>query len=154
MLTEQSESRARPVEERAAERRAISVPGRLTWRDAEGTSRFAIVRTRNVSDTGVLLECRSGNPIPLHRLVTFHVERSASERAQLPSALQRTGMSAAVYRVGPFQRATGAPDTYALRLLVKPDRRRGLAARTATLERAIRGSSVAYALPRPVPLPA
>ncbi len=139
------------TDERANQRRPVSVAGRLTWKDAQGATRCAVVQTRNVSENGVLVECLSGTPIPLHRLVSFHVDRSAAECPELPTALRRTSVPAVVYRVGPFLRATGAPDTYALRLLVKPDRRRGLAARTATLTQAVRRCSVVYsAAARPV----
>ncbi len=131
------------TDERAHPRRHVSVAGRLTWKDAQGATRCAVVQTRNVSENGVLVECLSGTPIPLHRLVSFHVDRSAAECPELPVALRRASVPAAVYRVGVFLRATGAPDTYALRLLVKPDRRRGLAARTATLTQAVRRCSVA-----------
>ncbi len=138
------------TDERTNQRRHVSVAGRLTWKDAQGATRCAVVQTRNVSEHGVLVACLSGPPIPLHRLVSFHVDRSAAACPELPTVLRRASVPAAVYRVGPFLRATGAPDTYALRLLVKPDRRRGLAARTATLTQAVRRCSVASAAARPV----
>ena len=134
----------RSADERASERRHVSVAGRLTWKDAQGMTRFAVVQTRNVSETGTLVECLSGTPIPLHRLVSLHIDRSAVNSPELPAPLRRASVPAAVYRVGPFLRATGAPDTYALRLLMKPDRRRGLAAQAATLRRAVRRCSFAY----------
>ncbi len=132
------------TDECANQRRHVSVGDRLTWKDAQGETRRAVVQTRNVSENGVLVECLSGTPIPLHRLVSFHVDRSTAECPELPVALQRASVPAAVYRVGVFLRATDAPDTYALRLLVKPDRRRGLAARTATLTQAVRRCPVVY----------
>jgi hypothetical protein len=88
--------------------------------------RFASVMTRNVSDEGVYLECRGGEPIPLFRLVYLQLEREGREVAELPSALKDGRVLSAVYRVGPCEPSTGAPSGYALRLLV--DRRDLLAA--------------------------
>jgi hypothetical protein len=82
--------------------------------------RFASVMTRNVSDEGVYLECRGGEPIPLFRLVYLQLEREGREVAELPSALKDGRVLSAVYRVGPCEPATGAPSGYALRLLVDP----------------------------------
>ena len=39
-----------PAQERIGHRRKLRVSGRLTWRDASGTLRFASVITRDVSD--------------------------------------------------------------------------------------------------------
>jgi hypothetical protein len=39
-------------------RRRLSVPGRLTWRDASGTLRFVSVVTRDASDLDVFVECQ------------------------------------------------------------------------------------------------
>jgi hypothetical protein len=82
--------------------------------------RFASVMTRNVSDEGVYLECRGGEPIPLFRLVYLQLEREGREVAELPSALKDGRVLSAVYRVGPCEPSTGAPSGYALRLLVDP----------------------------------
>jgi hypothetical protein len=98
----------------------VNVPGRLTWKDARGMPRFASVMTRNVSDEGVYLECRGGEPIPLFRLVYLQLEREGRDVAELPSALKDGRVLSAVYRVGPCEPATGAPSGYALRLLVDP----------------------------------
>ena len=138
------------TEQRATERRPVAVAARMTWKDASGTTRLATVETLNVSDTGVFVKCTSGSPIPLHRLVNFHIDRSAWSQGDLPSALRRAQVLAAIYRVGPFLKATGVPGSYALRLMVRPDRRRSLAARTATLKQAIRRCSVVAGGPRSV----
>jgi hypothetical protein len=110
----------KPRTPRRAERLPVNVPGRLTWKDARGMPRFASVMTRNVSDEGVYLECRGGEPIPLFRLVYLQLEREGREVAELPSALKDGRVLSAVYRVGPCEPATGAPSGYALRLLVDP----------------------------------
>lgn len=94
--------------------------GRLTWRDASGTLRFVSVVTRDASDTAVFVDCQLPATIPMYRLVHFQVEKPARERRDLPVALQRGKVLAAVYRVGPYQPATGTPQGYALRLLVDP----------------------------------
>jgi hypothetical protein len=52
-----AEQRHARTGQRAAERRPISVPARLTWKDASGAVRFASVVTRDVSDAGVFVEC-------------------------------------------------------------------------------------------------
>ena len=109
-----------PRSPRRAERLPVNVPGRLTWKDARGMPRFASVMTRNVSDEGVYLECRGGEPIPLFRLVYLQLEREGREVAELPSALKDGRVLSAVYRVGPCEPSTGAPSGYALRLLVDP----------------------------------
>ncbi len=111
---------ATPRPPRRAERLPVNVPGRLTWKDARGMPRFASVMTRNVSDEGVYLECRGGEPIPLFRLVYLQLEREGREVAELPSALKDGRVLSAVYRVGPCEPSTGAPSGYALRLLVDP----------------------------------
>ena len=105
---------------RQSERRPVSVPGRVTWRDARGVQRFASVVTRNVSDAGVYLECRSGESIPLFRLVYLQIEREGRDRTDLPPSLRDGRTLSAVYRVGPCEPTTGTPSGYALRLLVPP----------------------------------
>jgi len=105
---------------RQSERRRLNVAGRLTWRDARGIPRFATVVTRDVSDGGVYLECRSGEPIPLYRLVYLQIERDEREAMSLPSPLREGRVLSAVYRVGPSEPGTGTPSGYALRLLVDP----------------------------------
>ncbi len=105
---------------RIGERRRIRVPGRLTWRDASGTLRFASVMTRDVSELDVFVECQVPASIPLYRLVHFQIERPARECGDLPAALQQGKVLSAVYRVGPYKSSTGTPQGYALRLLVDP----------------------------------
>ena len=111
---------ATPRSPRRAQRLPVMVPGRLTWKDARGMPRFASVMTRNVSDEGVYLECRGGEPIPLFRLVYLQLEREGRETADLPPSLKDGRVLSAVYRVGPCEPSTGAPSGYALRLLVDP----------------------------------
>jgi hypothetical protein len=105
---------------RTATRRKLVLPARLTWRDASGTLRFVSVLTRDVSDYAVFIDCQLPTTIPMYRLVHFQLEKAARERGDVPSALQRGKVLAAVYRVGPYQSATGTPQGYALRLLVEP----------------------------------
>jgi hypothetical protein len=106
--------------QRIGKRRPLRVPGRLTWRDASGTLRFASVVTRDVSEVDAFVECQVPASIPLYRLVHFQIERPARECAGLPSALQQGKVLSAVYRVGPYKSSTGTPQGYALRLLVDP----------------------------------
>jgi hypothetical protein len=107
--------------QRAAERRAVSLPARLTWKDHGGATRFATVVTRNVSEFGVYVECPSVVSIPLYRLVQFQLERDVRESDRLPDVLRQGRILSAVYRVSP---PTGsAPQGLALRLMVDPKRR-------------------------------
>jgi hypothetical protein len=105
---------------RIGRRRQIGVAGRLTWRDASGTLRFASVMTRDVSDVDVFVECQMPASIPLYRLVHFQIERTGRDLADLPAALRHGKVLSAIYRVGPYRSATGTPQGYALRLLVEP----------------------------------
>jgi hypothetical protein len=115
-----AEQRHARTGQRAAERRAISVPARLTWKDASGAVRFASVMTRDVSDVGVFVECETGAAIPLYRLVHLQVERSTRHTEQLPTHLREGRVLSAVWRVAPCRRSTGTPSGYALRFLVEP----------------------------------
>ena len=108
------------LEKRSSERRRLNVPGQIVWKDARGTTRMASVMTRDVSDHGVSVDCLGGTPIPLFRLVYFQIDREARSCPDLPSALRRSSVLSAVFRVGPCQQATGAPTDYALRMLVEP----------------------------------
>lgn len=108
--------------ERIGQRRRVRVPGRLTWRDASGTLRFALVVTRDVSELDAFVECQVPTSIPLYRLVHFQIERSARGARDLPHVLQQGKVLSAVYRVGPYHSSTGTPQGYALRLLVEPCR--------------------------------
>jgi hypothetical protein len=105
---------------RATERLPISIPARLTWKDASGAVRFASVMTRDVSDAGVFVECEAGAAIPLYRLVHLQVERSNRMSDQLPYRLREGRVLSAVWRVAPCRRSTGTPSGYALRFLVDP----------------------------------
>jgi hypothetical protein len=105
---------------RSSERTAISVPARITWKDASGAVRFASVTTRDVSEAGVFVECEAGAAIPLYRLVHLQIERSAGANHQLPSKLREGRVLSAVWRVAPCRRSTGTPSGYALRFLVAP----------------------------------
>jgi hypothetical protein len=108
---------------RIAERRPVTLPARLTWRDQRGTTRFASVTARNVSDYGVYVECQSAVSIPVFRLVQFQLEREVRESDMLPDTLRRGGrVLSAVYRVSPAS-AAGTPQGLALRLMVEPRRR-------------------------------
>ena len=111
---------ARP--QRIGNRRRVSVPGRLTWRDSSGTLRFVSVTTRDLSDLDAFVECDRPASIPLYRLVHFQVEAPARGGKEIPEALQHGKVLSAVYRVGPYQSATGTPAGYALRLMVEPKR--------------------------------
>jgi hypothetical protein len=111
------------AERRTAERRDIAVPGQIVWKDGRGTTRLASVITRDVSEHGVAVECLNGAAIPLYRLVYFQVDRDSRNRPDLPAALRKSNVLSAVFRVGPYSQATGAPSEYALRLLVEPARR-------------------------------
>ncbi len=107
---------------RAAERRAIALPARLTWKDQRGATRFASVVTLNVSDHGVYVECQSAVSIPLFRLVQFQLEREVRGSDTLPEALRQGRILSAVYRVSP-RSPSGTPQGLALRLMVEPRRR-------------------------------
>ena len=108
--------------QRIGDRRRVNVPGRLTWRDSSGALRFVSVTTRDISDVDAFVECDRPASIPLYRLVHFQVETPARGGKDLPEALQRGKVLSAVYRVGPYQSATGTPQGYALRLMVEPKR--------------------------------
>ena len=100
-------------------RHPVVVSGRMTWTDAQGAARSANIRIENMSEVGALVECLSTREIPLHRLVSLSLSARARERKELPNALRRPDVQAAIYRVetpdDPHQ-----PRCYALRLLVAP----------------------------------
>jgi hypothetical protein len=106
---------------RAAERRSVTLPARLTWRDQRGATRFASVLARNVSEFGVYVECQSAVSIPMFRLVQFQLDREVRESDMLPDSLRRGRVLSAVYRVSPAS-ASGTPQGLALRLMVEPRR--------------------------------
>ncbi|MCA1584986.1 MAG: hypothetical protein LC791_09515 [Acidobacteria bacterium] len=106
--------------ERAAVRRQIALPARLTWKDASGAVRFASVVTRDVSDVGAFVECDAAAPIPLYRLVHVQLERPGGTDEALPARLRDGRVLSAVWRVGPCKASTGTPSGYALRFLIDP----------------------------------
>jgi hypothetical protein len=112
----------RTTNKRSVERRAMALPARLTWKDHRGTTRFASVVTRNVSELGVYVESRSVVSIPLYRLVQFQLECDARESDGLPEALRQGRVLSAVYRVSP-PTSSGSLQGFALRLMVDPRRR-------------------------------
>jgi hypothetical protein len=109
----------RPVPRRA-ERRALAIPGRVTWKDSRGATRFASVMTRNISETGVFIEWSEAASIPLYRLVSFQLERDARNAEGVPPVLRAGRVLSAVYRLGAVRKSTGTPEGYGLRLLVEP----------------------------------
>ena len=105
-------------DQRGAPRRPLVIRGRLSWRASDGSPRTAQIQTRDMSRTGVFVDCVSGcGPIPLYRLVDLRLDDSARCREDLPVPLRRPCVHAAVYRVGSKRDTTGLPDGYALRLL-------------------------------------
>ncbi len=107
-------------ERRRAGRKAMGVPGRIIWRDSRGTPRFSSVVTRDVGDRSTYVECLSGPPIPMHRLVFLQLDRTTRGYDFLPHTLRQGKILSAVCRVGPVSNVTGLPDGYALRLLIEP----------------------------------
>ena len=113
---------------RRSERRPLVLPARVTWKDARGALRFASVVTRDVSENGIFIEWTEASTIPLYRLVTLQLERDARNIDGVPQALRSGKVLSAVYRAGDFQKSTGTPDGYGLRLLVEPGMRAQVAA--------------------------
>lgn len=107
-------------DKRTTERRDVALPARLTWKDQRGTTRFATVIARNVSDFGVYVESASPLSIPLYRLVQFQLERDGRPGDALPGALQQGRVLSAVYRVTPP--SSSKKQGLALRLMVDPRR--------------------------------
>ena len=106
------------TDKRAVERRAVSLPARLTWKDARGTMRFASAIARNVSDFGLYIECPTPVSIPLYRLVQVQIERDGVAANAIPPALMRGRVLSAVYRVSPASMTQR--QGLALRLMVDP----------------------------------
>ena len=113
--------------QRAAERRPVTLPARLTWKDHRGATRFASVVTRDVSEYGVFVDCQTAISIPLYRLVQFQLERDARDSDPLPSSLRHGRVLSAVYRVTSPQTSTGRQGL-ALRLMVNPKRQEAVEA--------------------------
>jgi len=114
------------IDKRATARRPITLPARLTWKDQHGTTRFASVVTRDVSEFGAYVECQSAVSIPLFRLVQFQLERDAREASGLPASMRTGRVLSAVYRVAPGS-TSGRPQCLALRLMVEPRSRAAIA---------------------------
>ncbi len=106
------------TDKRAAERRAVSLPARLTWKDARGTMRFATGVARNVSDFGVYIECQTPVALPLYRIVQVQIERDGTASTALPAALLRGRVLSAVYRISPP--SMSKRQGIALRLMIDP----------------------------------
>jgi hypothetical protein len=118
--TDDSSAKSNGANARGTERRAVTLPARLTWKDQRGATRFATVLTRNVSAYGVYVEVQSPVSIPLFRLVQFQLEREVRESEALPGSLQNGRVLGAVYRVSPPNGSQ--PQGLALRLMVDPRR--------------------------------
>ena len=108
--------------QRAAERTPVAFPARLTWKDERGTTRFASVVARNMSEFGLYVECPSPIAISKFRLVQLQVEREPREAERLPAHLRQGRLLAAVYRVHTPKRS--GHHGLALRLMVDPKRHR------------------------------
>ena len=107
--------------QRVAERRPVTLPARLTWKDHRGATRFASVVTRDVSEYGVFVECQTPVSIPLYRLVQFQLERDVRDADPLPASLRHGRVLSAVYRVTSTGPSSGRQGL-ALRLMVEPKR--------------------------------
>jgi len=101
------------------DRQTVALPARLTWKDQRGTTRFAAVVARNISEQGVYVECHSPVSIPLYRLVQFQLEREVRDGG-IPAAVQQGRVLSAVYRVSPP--SPSKLQGLALRLMVDPRR--------------------------------
>jgi hypothetical protein len=110
----------------------VMLPARLTWKDQRGSTRFASVITRDVSEFGVFVECQSPISITRFRLVQFQLERDVREMEGLPDSLRQGRLLSAVYRVHPPTRS-GARQGLALRLMVDPRRRQRVETDEASL---------------------
>ncbi len=111
--------------ERSADRHRVSLPARLTWKDASGAVRFVSVTTRDVSDVGVFVEADAAAAIPLYRLVHVQLERSVRDTGEVPTRLREGRVLSAIWRVAPCRSTTGTPAGYALRFLVEPQEQMG-----------------------------
>jgi hypothetical protein len=107
-------------QKRSSERRAITMPARLTWKDQRGTTRFASVIAKNVSDQGLYVESLSPLSLSLYRLVQVQFEREGRDAIGLPTAIRDGRTLSAVYRITPPN--SGGRQGFALRLMVDPKR--------------------------------
>jgi hypothetical protein len=108
--------------QRATERQHVSLPARLTWKDATGAVRFTSVMTRDISEAGAFVEADNAAPIPLYRIVHLQIERGARDVNELPERLRDGRVLSAVWRLGPTRASRGTPTGYALRFLLDPGR--------------------------------
>ena len=106
---------------RSSERLAITVPARITWKDASGAVRFRVgddarhQRRRRVRG----MRSRRGHPALSARAPAGRAlarRRTTSCRR----SLREGRVLSAVWRVAPCRRSTGTPSGYALRFLVDP----------------------------------
>jgi hypothetical protein len=118
------------TDKRSSERRRVAVPGQIVWKDARGNTKMTSVVTRDVSESGVSVECLNGAAIPLYRLVYFQIDREARQQEDLPASLKKPNVLSAIFRIGDDNQAIGGPSGYALRLLVEPARAAQSAAAT------------------------
>ena len=86
------------LERRDARRYPIIASGRMLWTDANGAAHSASIRSENVSELGLLVECFSSTEIPLHRLVGLSLSLPAGALTELPNALRQRDVQAAIYR--------------------------------------------------------
>lgn len=100
--------------QRTTSRQRVAIAARLTWKDQGGTTRFASVVTRDVSESGAFIECAASAPIPLFRLV--HLQLETAGAAGTPLASGR--VLAAVWRIERHAAANGSPAGYGLRFMV------------------------------------
>ena len=107
-------------DKRHAERRSLTLPARLAWKDSRGVNRFASVVTRDVSEFGVFVETQSALSIPLFRLVHFQLEPTARGAGDIPATLRQGRILSAVYRVS--HSGKQSRHGIALRLMVDPKR--------------------------------
>ncbi len=115
MPNSQPSTHAISATQRTTSRQRVAMPARLTWKDHGGTVRFASVVTRDVSESGAFVECRSAAPIPLFRLV--HLQLEADGAPGTPLAEGR--VLAAVWRVERQAGGNdGSPAGYGLRFMI------------------------------------
>lgn len=115
-------SRQKNSNRRTADRLDVALPARLTWKDQRGSTRFASVITRDISEYGVFVECQSPIAITQFRLVQFQLERDVRHIPGIPEAMRQGRLLSAVYRIVQPTRSGGLQGL-ALRLLVDPRRR-------------------------------
>lgn len=109
------------AERRTFNRVATALPIRLTWKDRSGATRFATGTTRDISELGVFVECRTPLSLSLFRLVELQLEVGDRRLEGLPSGLTHGRALGAVYRVRPPD-IHGRPQGVALRLMIEPRR--------------------------------